>query len=110
MVGWRDELTRWLAPFVERFGHKARRRMSSLTAVAGRDVDHRAANALHAGIALVALPGGAEEQAAVLVHPDVPGAAATEGPVDIALEADLGDAGRNRQSRWAPTAQKLSVP
>ena len=30
MADWRDELARWLAPFVERFGHKARRRMCPL--------------------------------------------------------------------------------
>ena len=30
MADWRDELGRWLAPFVERFGHKARRRMCPL--------------------------------------------------------------------------------
>jgi hypothetical protein len=30
MAEWRDELARWLAPFVERFGHKARRRMCPL--------------------------------------------------------------------------------
>src|SRR5271165_4839105 len=30
MADWRDELERWLGPFVERFGHKARRRMCPL--------------------------------------------------------------------------------
>ena len=30
MADWRDELGRWLAPFVGRFGHKARRRMCPL--------------------------------------------------------------------------------
>ena len=30
MADWRDELERWLAPFVGRFGHKARRRMCPL--------------------------------------------------------------------------------
>ena len=30
MASWRNELGRWLAPFVERFGHKARRRMCPL--------------------------------------------------------------------------------
>src|SRR5208337_1899144 len=30
MTDWRDELSEWLAPFVERFGHKARRRMCPL--------------------------------------------------------------------------------
>ena len=30
MADWRGELARWLAPFVERFGHKARRRMCPL--------------------------------------------------------------------------------
>ena len=30
MADWGDELGRWLAPFVERFGHKARRRMCPL--------------------------------------------------------------------------------
>jgi SRSO17 transposase len=30
MVDWGDQLGRWLAPFVERFGHKARRRMCPL--------------------------------------------------------------------------------
>ena len=30
MADWRDELAGWLAPFVERFGHKARRRMCPL--------------------------------------------------------------------------------
>ena len=30
MADWRDELARWLGPFVERFGHKARRRMCPL--------------------------------------------------------------------------------
>jgi hypothetical protein len=35
-----------------------------LEIVAKRDVDDGAADALHAGIALVALPGGAEEQTA----------------------------------------------
>src|ERR1700733_13905507 len=30
MADWRDELARWLAPFVGRFGHKARRRMCPL--------------------------------------------------------------------------------
>src|SRR5271155_6105557 len=30
MADWRDELARWLAPFVERFGPKARRRMCPL--------------------------------------------------------------------------------
>ncbi len=30
MADWRDELLRWLAPFVGRFGHKARRRMCPL--------------------------------------------------------------------------------
>lgn len=30
MADWRDELARWLAPFVEQFGHKARRRMCPL--------------------------------------------------------------------------------
>jgi hypothetical protein len=35
------------------------------------DVDHRAADALHAAIAGIALLGGAEEKRAVLVDPDV---------------------------------------
>ena len=39
--------------------------------VARRDVDHGAADALDAAVALVALLGGAEEQGAVLVDPDV---------------------------------------
>ncbi len=30
MSDWRDELGRWLAPFMDRFGHKARRRMCPL--------------------------------------------------------------------------------
>ena len=30
MADWRDELAGWLGPFVERFGHKARRRMCPL--------------------------------------------------------------------------------
>ena len=30
MADWRDELARWLGPFVERFGHKARRRKCPL--------------------------------------------------------------------------------
>jgi len=30
MADWRDELARWLAPFVGRFGHKARGRMCPL--------------------------------------------------------------------------------
>ena len=30
MADWRDELALWLAPFIERFGHKARRRMCPL--------------------------------------------------------------------------------
>src|ERR1700690_88272 len=30
MAEWRDELGRWLAPFVGWFGHKARRRMCPL--------------------------------------------------------------------------------
>src|SRR6202142_3456492 len=30
MSDWRDELWRWLAPFIDRFGHKARRRMCPL--------------------------------------------------------------------------------
>ena len=30
MADWRDELARWLPPFGERFGHKARRRMCPL--------------------------------------------------------------------------------
>jgi len=30
MADWRDELGRWLAPFVELLGHKARRRMCPL--------------------------------------------------------------------------------
>jgi SRSO17 transposase len=30
MADWRDELGRWLAPFADRFGHKARRRMCPL--------------------------------------------------------------------------------
>src|SRR5271167_3869680 len=30
MADWRDELERWLGPFVERLGHKARRRMCPL--------------------------------------------------------------------------------
>jgi SRSO17 transposase len=30
MADWRGELARWLAPFVERFSHKARRRMRPL--------------------------------------------------------------------------------
>jgi len=30
MADWGDQLARWLAPFVERFGHKARRRMCPL--------------------------------------------------------------------------------
>src|SRR3984957_12123560 len=30
MADWRGELARWLAPFVERLGHKARRRMCPL--------------------------------------------------------------------------------
>ena len=30
MTDWQDELARWLAPFVGRFGHKARRRMCPL--------------------------------------------------------------------------------
>ena len=30
MADWRDELGRWLAPFMDRFGHKARRRMCPL--------------------------------------------------------------------------------
>ena len=30
MSDWRDELGRWLAPFIDRFGHKARRRMCPL--------------------------------------------------------------------------------
>jgi SRSO17 transposase len=29
-VGWEGELGRWLEPFVERLGHKARRRMCPL--------------------------------------------------------------------------------
>jgi hypothetical protein len=39
--------------------------------IAGHDIDHGAADALCAGIALVALLGGAEEKRAVLVDPDV---------------------------------------
>jgi hypothetical protein len=31
MSDWRDELERWLAPFMDRFGHKARRRMVAPT-------------------------------------------------------------------------------
>jgi hypothetical protein len=42
-----------------------------LEIVAGRDLDDGAADALHAAVTLVALLGGAEEQGAVLVHPDV---------------------------------------
>ena len=53
-----------------------------------RNVAHASADALHAGIALVALPGGAEEQGAVLVHPDVPVAGTAKGPVDVALETN----------------------
>ena len=30
MVGWGEELSAWLAPFLRRFGHKARRRMCPL--------------------------------------------------------------------------------
>ena len=30
MADWRDELALWLTPFIERFGHKARRRMCPL--------------------------------------------------------------------------------
>ncbi|MGC1562357.1 MAG: IS701 family transposase [Bradyrhizobium sp.] len=30
MADWRDELSQWLAPFLARFGHKARRRMCPL--------------------------------------------------------------------------------
>jgi hypothetical protein len=39
--------------------------------IAAHDIDHGAADALCAGIALVALLGGAEEKRAVLVDPDV---------------------------------------
>ena len=30
MMDWKDELGRWLAPFLDRLGHKARRRMCPL--------------------------------------------------------------------------------
>jgi hypothetical protein len=36
MADWRGELAGWLRPFVERLGHKARRRMCPLYVAAGR--------------------------------------------------------------------------
>jgi hypothetical protein len=56
-----------------------------LEAVTGSNVDHGSADALHTTVAVVALLGGAEEQAAVLMHPDMPMAATAESPVDWAL-------------------------
>ena len=41
-----------------------------LEVVARRDVNHGGPDALDAGIAFVALPGGAEEEAALPMHPD----------------------------------------
>jgi hypothetical protein len=43
-----------------------------LEVVSRRDFEDGAADALHAGIALIALPCGAEEQTAILVDPDLP--------------------------------------
>jgi hypothetical protein len=57
---------------------------NQLEVVATDDCDHRAVDALRAGVALVAFPAHTEGRAAVLVNPDVPIAAAAEGRVDVA--------------------------
>jgi hypothetical protein len=51
----------------------------------------------------------AKNRAPFLVYPDVAVARSPEGPVDVALESDLGDAGRDGQPRWLPVDQNASV-
>jgi len=73
------------------------------------NVDHAGADALNSAVAGIALLGGAEEQGAALVHPDVAIAAAAEGPSMLPLRRTLETPAGTVSRDGLPADQKASV-
>lgn len=80
-----------------------------LEVVAGRGLDHGAADAPDAGIAFVALSAYAEEQAAVLVNPDVPVARPAKVQSMLSLRRTLDTPAGTVRRIGLPADQKAPV-